>query len=108
MNNATGNRSGWQRMPAWLIVWIRTLGGILKRLNESGLSENTIVMFCSDNGACPFERTRGKEFRPWDPRSYWTYDVGWAHVGNTPFRWYKQNQHEGGITSPMIVSWPGD
>ncbi|MGB1816503.1 MAG: sulfatase/phosphatase domain-containing protein, partial [Rubripirellula sp.] len=28
-------------------------------------------------------------------------------VGNTPFRWYKQNQHEGGITSPMIVSGPG-
>ena len=85
----------------------QNIGRLLKRLNESGLSENTIVMFCSDNGACPFERTRGKEFRPWDPRSYWTYDVGWAHVGNTPFRWYKQNQHEGGISSPMIVSWPG-
>lgn len=85
----------------------QNIGRLLRRLKESGISENTIVMFCSDNGACPFERTRGKQFRPWDPKSYWTYDVGWAHVGNTPFRWYKQNQHEGGIASPMIVSWPG-
>ena len=85
----------------------QNIGRLLKRLKDSGLADNTLVMFCSDNGACPFERTRGKEFRPWDPKSYWTYDVGWAHVGNTPFRWYKQNQHEGGITSPMIVSGPG-
>ena len=85
----------------------QNIGRLLKRLAELELSENTIVMFCSDNGACPFERTRGKEYRPWNPKSYWTYDVGWAHVGNTPFRWYKQNQHEGGIASPMIVSWSG-
>lgn len=85
----------------------QNIGRLLTRLNDSGLAENTLVMFCSDNGACPFERTRGKQLRPWDPKSYWTYDVGWAHVGNTPFRWYKQNQHEGGITSPMIVSGPG-
>jgi arylsulfatase len=43
---------------------------------------------------------------PWDARSYWTYDTGWAHAGNTPFRWYKQNQHEGGISSPCIIHWP--
>ena len=85
----------------------QNIGRLVDHLNELDLADNTIVMFCSDNGACPFERTRGKEFRPWDPQSYWTYDVGWAHVGNTPFRWYKQNQHEGGISSPLIVSWPG-
>ena len=85
----------------------QNIGRLMRHLRQSGLAENTLVMFCSDNGACPFERTRGKELRPWNPKSYWTYDVGWAHVGNTPFRWYKQNQHEGGITSPMIVSGPG-
>ena len=31
---------------------------------------------------------------------------GWAHAGNTPFRLYKQNQHEGGISSPLVVHWP--
>ena len=65
-----------------------------------------MILFCSDNGACPFERTRGRYLKPWDPKSYWTYDASWAHAGNTPFRLYKQNQHEGGISSPLIVHWP--
>lgn len=82
------------------------LGELVAHLKAKGMWENTLFMFCSDNGACPFERTRGKAFMPWDPRSYWTYDTGWAHAGNTPFRWYKQNQHEGGISSPMIAHWP--
>lgn len=85
----------------------QNVGRLLEHLEKTGQRDNTLFMFCSDNGACPFERTKGKELRPWDPKSYWTYDVGWAHVGNTPFRWYKQNQHEGGISSPMIVSWSG-
>ena len=38
--------------------------------------------------------------------SYSTYDASWAQVSNTPFRLYKQNQHEGGISSPLIVHWP--
>ena len=85
----------------------QNIGRLVRHLTRNDLIDNTIIMFCSDNGACPFERTEGKEYRPWDPKSYWTYDTGWAHVGNTPFRWYKQNQHEGGIASPMIVSWSG-
>ena len=82
------------------------IGRLVKTLKEKDVYDNTILMFCSDNGACPFERTRGAEKMPWDPESYWTYDTGWAHAGNTPFRWYKQNQHEGGISSPLIVHWP--
>jgi len=82
------------------------IGRVVAHLKEKKLFDNTVIMFCADNGACPFERTRGKELKPWDPKSYWTYDKGWAHAGNTPFRWYKQNQHEGGISSPMIVHWP--
>ncbi len=82
------------------------IGRVVEYLKKHQLFDNTLILFCSDNGACPFERTRGQEHRPWDPRSYWTYDDGWAHVGNTPLRHYKQNQHEGGISSPLIVSWP--
>lgn len=81
-------------------------GDLVAYLKEEGLYENTLIMLCSDNGACPFDRTRGKEKRPWDPNSYWCYDTGWSHVGNTPFRLHKQNQHEGGISSPMIAHWP--
>jgi len=63
-------------------------------------------MFLSDNGGCPFERSRNTHLPPWDPGSYWTYDKSWAGACNTPFRWYKQNQHEGGISTPMIAHWP--
>jgi len=81
-------------------------GRLVDHLKERGVFEDTLIMICSDNGACPFDRTRGGEKRPWDPDSYWCYDTGWSHVGNTPFRLHKQNQHEGGIASPLIVHWP--
>jgi len=84
----------------------RTTGELVDFLKEKGEYENTLILICSDNGACPFDRTRGAEFEPWDPRSYWCYDTGWSHVGNAPFRLHKQNQHEGGISSPLIAHWP--
>ena len=82
------------------------IGRIVQKLKDQGAYDNTLILFCSDNGACPFERTRGRYLKPWDAKSYWTYDASWAHVGNTPLRLYKQNQHEGGISSPLIVHWP--
>jgi len=84
----------------------QNIGRLVKYLKDRNAFDNTLILLCSDNGACPFERTRGKNLQPWDPKSYWCYDVGWAHAGNTPFRWYKQNQHEGGISSPLIAHWP--
>ena len=91
---------------AMVDVLDQNVGRLVKHLKDKGVYDNTLILFCSDNGACPFERTRGKELKPWDPQSYWTYDASWAHAGNTPFRLYKQNQHEGGISSPMIAHWP--
>ena len=40
------------------------------------------------------------------PRSYVNYPWGWAQCGNTPFKWYKQNTHEGGVHVPLVVHWP--
>ena len=34
------------------------------------------------------------------------YPRGWACVSNTPFRLYKQYAHLGGVSDPLIVSWP--
>ena len=82
------------------------VGELIAFLKDRGVYENTLVMLCSDNGACPFDRTKGAGFDPWDSRSHWCYDTGWSHVGNTPFRLHKQNQHQGGISSPLIVHWP--
>lgn len=84
----------------------QTTGELVSYLKEKGVFDNTLILVCSDNGACPFDRTRGKQYDTWDPRSYWCYDTGWSHVGNTPFRLHKQNQHEGGISSPLIAHWP--
>jgi arylsulfatase len=41
------------------------------------------------------------------PNSHANYPWGWAQAGNTPFKWYKQNTHEGGVHVPFIVHWPG-
>lgn len=91
---------------AMVDVLDQNIGRLVKFLRDKDLYDDTLILFCSDNGACPFERTRGRYLKPWDPKSYWTYDASWAHAGNTPFRLYKQNQHEGGISSPMIAHWP--
>ena len=40
------------------------------------------------------------------PNLYNNYPRGWAQVGNTPLRYYKQNTYEGSIRDPLIVHWP--
>jgi len=84
----------------------QTTGELLAFLKEKKLDKNTLILICSDNGACPFDRTRRRDKEPWDSESFWCYDTGWSHVGNTPFRLHKQNQHGGGINSPLIIHWP--
>ncbi len=83
------------------------VGRLVRFLEDRGELENTLIMICSDNGACPFERSRQLEIPPWKGGSFLLYDASWATVGNTPLRHYKQTQHEGGISSPLIVHWPG-
>ncbi|MCA9032568.1 MAG: arylsulfatase [Planctomycetaceae bacterium] len=88
----------------------QNLGRLVAELKVLDEFDNTLILFLSDNGACPFQRTKPDTVKnnlmPWDPNSYWTYDKGWAHACNTPFREYKQNQHEGGISTPLIAHWP--
>lgn len=88
----------------------QNIGRLVDKLKAQGRWENTLLLFLSDNGACPFQRTTqatlDNNLMPWDPASFWTYDERWAHACNTPFREYKQNQHEGGISTPLIVHWP--
>lgn len=84
----------------------QNIGRMLAYLEDKGLLDNTLVMLCSDNGACPFERSRNINIPPWKAGSYYLYDASWATVGNTPLKHYKQTQHEGGISSPLIVHWP--
>jgi arylsulfatase len=83
------------------------IGRLLDWLDARGELDNTLIILCSDNGACPFERSEHLDIPPWEGGSDYLYDASWATVGNTPLRHYKQTQHEGGISSPLIVNWPG-
>ena len=88
----------------------QAIGRLVAGLKDRGNWDNTLLIFLSDNGACPFQRTKPETLAekrlPWSADSYWTYDKGWAHACNTPFREYKQNQHEGGTRTPFFLHWP--
>ena len=83
------------------------LGRLFRNLQAGGEFDNTLILFCSDNGACPYDRrSTGPEREPYEPETAWSDSTGWAWARNTPFRFYKQNQFEGGIATPGIVHWP--
>ena len=83
------------------------IGRLIKDLEEKGELDNTLILFLSDNGACPYDRNNGgMDKMPYDPTTHWTDSTGWAWARNSPFRYYKQNQYEGGIATPAIVHWP--
>ena len=63
----------------------RSVGRVVAALEEEGLSDNTIVIFTSDNGGAGY--------------------IGLAGV-NAPFRGWKITHFEGGIRVPLFVRWP--
>jgi arylsulfatase len=83
------------------------LGRLVADLRQAGELDNTLILFLSDNGACPYDRrSQGRDREPYEPDTRWSDSTGWAWARNTPFRYYKQNQFEGGITTPAIIHWP--
>ncbi len=83
------------------------LGRLIADLSGAGELEKTFILFVSDNGACPYDRrSPGRSQEPYLPETMWSDSTGWAWVRNSPFRFYKQNQFEGGVATPAIVHWP--
>jgi len=102
------------------------IGRLLDSLDDLGIAENTMVVLLADNGASqeggPFGVLHEMKFFNFlietpdeaihrideigGPHSHSNYPWGWAQVGNSPFKWYKQNTHEGGVHVPFIVRWP--
>jgi arylsulfatase len=52
-----------------------------------------------------FVRT-GPDTMPGAEDTFVAYGTGWANASNTPFRGYKHDGYEGGISTPLIVHWP--
>ncbi|MDA7934288.1 arylsulfatase [Akkermansiaceae bacterium] len=83
------------------------IGRLIKDLEKHNQLDNTLILFVSDNGACPYDRRKPLlDVEPTDGDTFLADSTGWAWARNSPFRYYKQNQFEGGISSPGIVHWP--
>ncbi len=83
------------------------VGRLVDDLRSHDELDNTLILFVSDNGACPYDRKApllGVE--PTNGDVSLADSTGWAWARNAPFRFYKQNQFEGGISTPGIVHWP--
>lgn len=66
------------------------LGRLLDEVDALGLTENTIVVFWSDNGGNMYDRVEGI-----------------TPTNNAPLKEGKGNIHEGGIRVPAVIRWPG-
>ncbi len=62
------------------------VGRLLHKLDELGITEDTIVMYSTDNGA---------------------EVLSWPDGGSTPFRGEKDTNWEGGWRVPCVIRWPG-
>ena len=83
------------------------IGRLVANLRQNNELDDTLILFVSDNGACPYDRRRPLlNVEPTNGEVSLADSTGWAWARNTPFRYYKQNQFEGGISTPAIVHWP--
>ena len=84
----------------------QNIGRILGKLDDLDQRENTLIIFFTDNGSCPYDSNADFAIPPGPAEGYRTLSAAWALVGDTPFRYYKQYGHEGGAHTHMIANWP--
>jgi arylsulfatase len=86
------------------------IGRVIKQLEKMDAYKNTLIFFASDNGASAEQIIRGdlhdKKVPLGSAGSYVCLGPGWSTAANTPFKLHKHWNHEGGISSPLVVHWP--
>ena len=102
------------------------IGRMIEALKRTGQYDNTIIFVTADNGSSgegglagtfnetyvlnglqtPFDANMS-HYDDWGgPNTYPHFHAGWAMAGNTPFKYFKQIVHNGGIADAMVISWP--
>lgn len=109
------------------------IGRILDQAERSGIADNTLIIFMSDNGGNSEEIAGRKthipeaaiaahahtpcqigdacagnvpDVTPGPMSGFQSIGIPWGNCANTPFRLYKHYAQEGGISSPFIACWP--
>jgi len=84
------------------------IGLLLEKLKAMNEYDNTLILFCSDNGAAAtyLDLSSMPGARIGTMESYRTVDKPWANASNTPLQKFKHWSHEGGIRTPLIAHWP--
>jgi arylsulfatase A-like enzyme len=102
------------------------IGRLVDFLDNLGELDDTVIVVVSDNGASSeggsegsindirlsnmdpagFEEMQAKMDDIGGPLTHNNYPWGWTMAGNTPFKRWKREVHEGGVADPCIVHWP--
>jgi arylsulfatase len=79
-------KTGLGTFPDGMVEHDGMVGVLLKKLDDLGIADNTLVMWSTDNGA---------------------EAMTWPDGGTTPFRSEKDTNWEGGWRVPCVIRWPG-
>jgi arylsulfatase A-like enzyme len=79
--------NGWSTVEGGMAQLDDIVGSVMKKLDDMGAADDTIVVFTTDNG---------------------TENFTWPDGGQTPFAGGKGTVMEGGFRAPAMIRWPGN